>query len=57
MICSIRAGKTVDIGARVESSVNGRAVVGESENFFRAVVEAGYESYPVFEFGGGDIQA
>jgi hypothetical protein len=44
----------VDVRSWIDGEVDCRPVVFESEDFFRAVVEAGEQGGPVFEFGGRD---
>jgi hypothetical protein len=44
----------VDVRSWIDGEVDCRPVVFQSEDFFRAVVEAGEQGGPVFEFGGRD---
>lgn len=44
----------MDVRSWIDGEVDCRPVVFESEDFFRAVVEAGEQGGPVVEFGGRD---
>jgi hypothetical protein len=44
----------VDVCSWIDGEVDCRRVVLESEDFFRAVIEAGEQGGPVFKFGGRD---